>query len=371
MPTAIDPETGQADEHEPDGRRARADARGAGRRCGGARPPCSRGRAQRRAARAHRRIRAPGLCGAGRSTARRQPVEPDGPPAFGPRNLAARRAPACSATTPRASCFRWRTSGRTCRGPATRRATRATRARESIARGHDVFMFRTFWIRDSMHLNTVGLGNPIKRTCSTCHGMHMTGMDTANGWMDHRHHESAVGARSPAREPVERSKPPSCRCSRSPASADVTPHPFLGRVIYTQDPGPRADLGQVQRRRHDRDAAVPRTRRARAVFLERLGGDLARTRRLLRPALQHRLHRAGESRTSSTSWACCDERASLRPIALRRAGSHRARARRRRRPKPGERLNFVSCPIVRDTLRAVLARRVRRRALLTSRFRPT
>jgi DnaJ-class molecular chaperone len=56
--------------------------------------------------------------------------------------------------------------------------------RESIARGHDVFMFRTFWIKDSMHLNTVGLGNPTKRTCSTCHGMHMTGMDVANGWMD-------------------------------------------------------------------------------------------------------------------------------------------------------------------------------------------
>src|SRR5262245_54539099 len=56
--------------------------------------------------------------------------------------------------------------------------------RESVARGHDVFFYRTFWIRDAMHLNTVGLGNPVKRTCSTCHGMHMTGMDTANGWMD-------------------------------------------------------------------------------------------------------------------------------------------------------------------------------------------
>ena len=65
-----------------------------------------------------------------------------------------------------------------------RREDARSAARESIARGHDVFMFRTFWIRDAMHLNTVGLGNPIKRTCATCHGMHMTGMDTANGWMD-------------------------------------------------------------------------------------------------------------------------------------------------------------------------------------------
>jgi hypothetical protein len=107
--------------------------------------------------------------------------------------------------------------------------------RESIQRGHDVFFFRTFWIRDAMHINTVGLGNPIKRTCATCHGMHMTGMDTANGWMD-------VGttnkpwALEPAESPWAKELPPlplfkiTCR-------ADLPPHPFLGRVIYTQDPG--------------------------------------------------------------------------------------------------------------------------------------
>ena len=74
----------------------------------------------------------------------------------------------------------WRESPRS--GDAARDARSA--ARESIARGHDVFFYRTFCIRDAMHLNTVGLGNPVKRTCATCHGMHMTGMDTANGWMD-------------------------------------------------------------------------------------------------------------------------------------------------------------------------------------------
>ena len=46
-------------------------------------------------------------------------------------------------------------------------------------------------IKDSMHLDSVGLGNPVKRTCATCHGMHMTGMDTANGWM-YRHDQPAV-----------------------------------------------------------------------------------------------------------------------------------------------------------------------------------
>lgn len=107
--------------------------------------------------------------------------------------------------------------------------------RESIQRGHDVFFYRTFWIRDAMHINTVGLGNPIKRTCATCHGMHMTGMDTANGWMD-LGTTNKPWALEPAESPWAKYLPPlplfkvTCR-------SDLPPHPFLGRVIYTQDPG--------------------------------------------------------------------------------------------------------------------------------------
>ena len=55
------------------------------------------------------------------------------------------------------------------------------------------FFVRPFWIRDVTHLNTVGLGNPIKRTCATCHNSRMVGMDLAPGWMDLRHDEHAVG----------------------------------------------------------------------------------------------------------------------------------------------------------------------------------
>jgi hypothetical protein len=107
--------------------------------------------------------------------------------------------------------------------------------RESVQRGHDVFFFRTFWISDAMHINTVGLGNPIKRTCSTCHGMHMTGMDTANGWMD-------VGTTNHpwALEPPESpwaDEPPSLPLFRITCREDLPPHTFLGRDIYTQDPG--------------------------------------------------------------------------------------------------------------------------------------
>ena len=108
-------------------------------------------------------------------------------------------------------------------------------ARESIQRGHDIYMFRTFWIRDSMHLNSVGLGNPTKRTCATCHGMHLTGMDTANGWMD-------IGTTNlpwAREEPLNPWNPvkPEMPLFKVTCKDRVPPHPFLGRVIYTQDPG--------------------------------------------------------------------------------------------------------------------------------------
>jgi cytochrome c peroxidase len=86
-----------------------------------------------------------------------------------------------------------------------------------------------------MHINTVGLGNPTKRTCTTCHGMHMTAMDTVNGWMD-------VGvtnlpwAREAPQSPWAKEKP-ELPLFKLTCRASVPPHPFLGRVIYTQDPG--------------------------------------------------------------------------------------------------------------------------------------
>jgi len=86
-----------------------------------------------------------------------------------------------------------------------------------------------------MHINTVRLGNPIKRTCSTCHGMHMTGMDTANGWMDIGTTNLPWATEKPL-SPWAKEKPEmplfKVTCDKAPA-----PHPFLGRVIYTQDPG--------------------------------------------------------------------------------------------------------------------------------------
>jgi hypothetical protein len=56
--------------------------------------------------------------------------------------------------------------------------------RASVARGNDIFMFRQFWLRDATHINSIGLGNPLKRTCATCHNAQMTGQDLAAGWVD-------------------------------------------------------------------------------------------------------------------------------------------------------------------------------------------
>jgi len=161
-------------------------------------------------------------------------TETGGPPALGPAAMAQGRSAVLGNNTtnfvfPMGDV--WKSLPRT--GDNSNDAKNAFR--ESVARGHDVFFFRTFWIKDAMHLNTVGLGNPVKRTCSTCHGMHMTGMDTANGWMD-------VGttnlpwAKEPPVSPwsTEQAELPLFKLTCSNA---VAPHPFLGRVIYTQDPG--------------------------------------------------------------------------------------------------------------------------------------
>jgi hypothetical protein len=161
-------------------------------------------------------------------------AERGGPAAFGPRALANGRT---SVLGNNVTNFvfpigaSWREIARS--GDAARDAQ--AEAREAIARGHDVFFFRTFFIKDAMHLNSVGLGNPVKRTCATCHGMHMTGMDTANGWMD-------IGTTN---LPWATEQPQSPWAKRAPelplfkltCDRSVAPHPFLGSVIYTQDPG--------------------------------------------------------------------------------------------------------------------------------------
>ncbi len=104
--------------------------------------------------------------------------------------------------------------------------------RASVARGNDVFMFRLFWIRDVAHINSIGLGNPIKRSCSTCHNVQMTGQDLAPGWVD-------VGTTNYPTwtEPPVFSDQAELPVFKVTCNKDALPHPYLGRVIYTNDPG--------------------------------------------------------------------------------------------------------------------------------------
>jgi len=161
-------------------------------------------------------------------------MEPGGPPGLGVRNLAAGASGVLGNNTTQ-WVFPVGDVWKKLATPAGASEAQRNRMRESIARGHDVFMFRTFWIRDVQHLNTVGLGNPTKRTCSTCHGMHMTGMDVANGWMD-LGVTNLPWAREEPLNPWNERKP-QMPLFKITCKASAPPHAFLGRAIYTQDPG--------------------------------------------------------------------------------------------------------------------------------------
>lgn len=98
--------------------------------------------------------------------------------------------------------------------------------RESVVRGNDIYMTRTFWIRDAVHINSIGLGNPIKRTCATCHNMQNTGMDFAPGYVD-------LGTTNFPTANDMRDLP----LFKLTCKNEAPPHPYLGRVIYSHDPG--------------------------------------------------------------------------------------------------------------------------------------
>jgi hypothetical protein len=104
--------------------------------------------------------------------------------------------------------------------------------RASVARGADIFMFRQFWLRDTAHINSIGLGNPLKRTCATCHNAQMTGQDLSAGWVD-------VGTTNYPNwtEPATWAESSELPVFKITCSKDADPHPYLGRVIYSTDPG--------------------------------------------------------------------------------------------------------------------------------------
>jgi len=98
--------------------------------------------------------------------------------------------------------------------------------RASVARGANVFFDKRFLIQDVGVYNDKGLGNPFKRSCASgCHNTVLAGMDLAPGFMD-------LGLNNwpwNRREDLPLFKA-TCR-------DDAVPQSYLGRVIYTHDPG--------------------------------------------------------------------------------------------------------------------------------------
>lgn len=112
---------------------------------------------------------------------------------------------------------------------------KAAEFRASVARGAELAQTRTIWIKDVYNFNTLGVGNPQKRNCVGCHNMSMTGMDVAPGFMD-------LGTTNlPTSEAGDALPVFKITCSPK-----AQPHPYLGRVIYTHDPGRALTTGRCR-----------------------------------------------------------------------------------------------------------------------------
>ncbi|HEX4946148.1 MAG TPA: hypothetical protein VFZ34_05775 [Blastocatellia bacterium] len=158
-------------------------------------------------------------------------VEPNGPLGLGPRAMAGGKVHVL-ANNNRDPVFRLFDAWKQPAAMPKELTPEQREFRASVARGNDVFMFRQFWIRDAAHINSIGLGNPIKRSCATCHNTQMTGQDLAPGWVD----VGTVNYPTWTEPPVfsDKAELPVFKCT---CNKDALPHPYLGRVIYTNDPG--------------------------------------------------------------------------------------------------------------------------------------
>jgi hypothetical protein len=98
--------------------------------------------------------------------------------------------------------------------------------RESVARGAQSFATKTFLIWDAAGITSMGFGNPVRNTCAFCHNMQHTGMDVAPGQVD-------LGTTNEPFAPTA----PELPLFKLTCKEGFRPHPHLGRVVYTQDPG--------------------------------------------------------------------------------------------------------------------------------------
>jgi hypothetical protein len=167
-------------------------------------------------------------------------IEANGPAALGPANVARNPVHVLnSAKTPAFHFFdNWLQPSSAADPKAAFRA--------SVARGNDIFVNRRFWVKDVAHINSIGLANPAKRSCAVCHNAQMSGMDLAPGWVDLG--TTNYPTWTEAKVWNEAGELPVFKLT---CKADAPPHPFLGRVIYTSDPGRAlvtghcADIGAI------------------------------------------------------------------------------------------------------------------------------
>lgn len=98
--------------------------------------------------------------------------------------------------------------------------------RDSVARGVDFFRNTTFLISDNSGITSMSFGNPVRNDCNFCHNMYRTGNDTAPGQID-------LGTTNqPYADPD-----PDLPLFKLTCKEGKDPHPHLGKVVYTTDPG--------------------------------------------------------------------------------------------------------------------------------------
>lgn len=102
--------------------------------------------------------------------------------------------------------------------------------RRSVARGAELFVGRHFDITGAVGVNTSPAA--VSGTCASCHDLAMSGMASAR-WIDtgSTNQPFAIAA-------------PDLPLFKITCNPDAPPHPFLGRVIFTQDPGRAMTTGK-------------------------------------------------------------------------------------------------------------------------------
>jgi cytochrome c peroxidase len=103
--------------------------------------------------------------------------------------------------------------------------------RVSVGRGATLFSKRMFLVTDSAGITDTGFGNPVRNGCAFCHNMKHSGLDVAPGQVD-------LGTTNlPHARLAVQSPGPELPLFRLTCREGARPHPHLGRVVYTHDPG--------------------------------------------------------------------------------------------------------------------------------------